>query len=284
MNLQINTTVVQLLKIEWLKLKSYSAFIVISLFFMVGILAANYIVYSFKKNVVDKADPLGLISSSSPYDFNLVWQTTSYVSGWLLLLPGLVLIMLVTNEFTFRTHRQNIIDGWSRQQFINVKIAMAVIVALVATLMVIVTALLFGFASGTTFALTNFESVGYFFLKAITYNMIALLIGVLVRKTGFAIGLFFIYLWFENFISTLLEVASYKLKENYQFDAGNLGDYLPMNAADGLLRIPKTTLGDIAKKAVAMPHDYLYIGMALAICYLVIFFYWSKNRIETTDL
>ena len=67
--------------------------------------------------------------------------------------------MLVTNEFSFRTHRQNIIDGWSRRQFVDVKIAMAVIIALVSTLMVILTALVFGFASGTSFGLDNFESV-----------------------------------------------------------------------------------------------------------------------------
>ena len=283
MNLQTNS-VVQLLNIEWLKLKNYRAFIVISLFFIVGIAASNYSVYSFKKNVIDKADTMGIVNSSSPYDFNYVWQTTSYVSGCLLLLPGLILIMLVTNEFSFKTHRQNIIDGWSRRQFVDVKIAMAVIIALVSTLMVILTALVFGFASGTSFALENFESVGYFFLKALTYNMVALLIGILVRKTGFAIGLFFVYLWFENFVSTLLEVLSYKLKAVYQFDAGNFGDYLPMNAADGLLHIPRTNIGDMAKNAVNGPHDYWYVSLGLALGYLVIYFIWSKNRMETTDL
>ncbi len=275
---------VQLLKIEWLKVKSYAAFIVISLFFMVGIVAANYIVYAVKKNVVDKADPTGLISSSSPYDFDSVWQTSSYVSGWLLLLPGLLLILLVTNEFGFKTHRQNIIDGWSREQFINVKIAIAVIVALVATLVVIITGLVFGFASGTSFSLTHFESVFFFFLKALSYNMIALLIAVLVRKTGFAIGLFFVYLWFENFAATMLEVLSYKLKEWYKLDAGNLGDYLPMNASDGLLHIPRTSIGDMAKKAAQMPHDYMYVSLAFAIVYLVGFYIWSKNRVISTDL
>lgn len=275
---------VHLLKIEWLKIKNYSAFIVISLFFMLGIAASNYIVYSVKKNVIDKADPTGFLSSSNPYDFDSVWQTTSYVGGWLLLLPGLLLIMLVTNEFSFRTHRQNIIDGWSREQFINVKIVMAILIAFAATLMVIFTALVFGFASGTSFSVSHFESVGFFFLKALSYNMIALLIAVLVRKTGFAIGLFFVYLWFENFVSTMLEVLSYKLKEWYKFDAGNMGDYLPMNASDGLLHIPRTSIGDMAKNAARMPTDYMYISLVFAIVYLVLFFYWSKNRMLSTDL
>ncbi len=274
----------KLLQIEWLKVKNYSAFIVLSLFFILGIVGANYIVYSVKKNLIDKADPTGLIASSSPYDFSSVWQTTSYVSGWLLLLPGLLIILLITNEFSFRTHRQNIIDGWSRMDFINVKIVMALIAAIVATLLVIITALIFGFASGTSFSLDNIESVGFFFLKAVSYNMIAILIGVLVRKTGFAIGLFFIYLWFENFISSLLEVWSISLKKDYGFDMGNMGDYLPMNASDGLLHFPNNTITSMAKNASFMPKDYMYVGFILAIIYLSIFFIWSRNRIMKTDL
>ena len=40
----------QLLKIEWLKIKNYSAFNVLSLFFALGVVGANYAVYVFKTN------------------------------------------------------------------------------------------------------------------------------------------------------------------------------------------------------------------------------------------
>jgi ABC-2 type transport system permease protein len=274
--------VVQLLKIEWLKLKNYTAFKVISAFYLLGIVATNYVVYSVKKNFVDKVDPMGIVSSSSPYDFENVWQSTSYFSGWLLLLPGLIIIMLVTNEFTFKTHRQNIIDGWSRTDFIQVKLAMALLVALLSTLVVIITALVFGFASGTAFGIDHIEAVGFFLLKALSYNLIALLMGVLIRKTGFAIGLFFVYLWFENFISALLQSLSGYIKEQYKIETGNLGDYLPMNASDGLLHIPKTSISNMAKGI--LPADYTYVVLAFAIGYIILFIFWSKNRIETTDL
>ena len=275
---------VRLLKIEWLKVKNYSAFTVLSLFFLLGILIANYSVYYTKKNVIDKADPTGLIASSSPYDFSHTWQTTSYVSGFLLLLPGLLLILLITNEFTFRTHRQNIIDGINREDFINVKIVMALIAAVGATLIVIITGLIFGFGSGSSFSLDRFDSVGYFFLKAVSYNMIALLFAVLVRKTGFAIGLFFIYMGFENILSAMLQGLSMKLKATSGFDIGNMGDYLPMNASDGLLHFPENTITNMANNAKIMPHDYMSVSLILALVYLLIFFIWSKNRIIKTDL
>ena len=275
---------VRLLKIEWLKVKNYTAFTVLGLFFLLGILGANYAVFYTKKNIIDKADPTGLIASASPYDFSHTWQTTSYVSGFLLLLPGLLLILLITNEFTFRTHRQNIIDGINRQDFINVKIVMALIAAVVATLSVIIVAMLFGFASGDSFSLDRFESVGYFFLKAVSYNMIALLFAVLVRKAGFAIGLFFIYMGFENILSAMLQGLSIKFKGDYGFDIGNMGDYLPMNASDGLLHFPENTITNMANNSKIMPHDYMYVSFILALIYLFIFFVWSKSRIIKTDL
>ena len=175
----------KLLRTEWLKLKNYNAFIVMSSFFALGVFTTNYIVFSVNKNIVGKINTGGLVSSFSPYNFDMTWQTTSYATGWLLMLPALLLIILVTNEFTYRTNRQNIIDGWSRQEFISVKIALAVIAALVTTLLVIITALLFGLFSGTSFSLHGFSHVGYFMLKALSYNLLAVLISVWIRRTGF---------------------------------------------------------------------------------------------------
>ncbi len=275
---------VELLKIEWLKIKNYSAFIVLGLFYLLGILGVNYAVFYTKKNLIDKADPTGMLSGSSPYDFAHTWQTTSYVSGYLLLLPGLLLILLVTNEFAFRTHRQNIIDGWNRKNFIDVKIAMAVIIAVVSTILVFISAIIFGFASGSSFSTGDMSAIPCFFLKALSYNMIALLFAVLVRKTGFAIGLYFIYMGFENILSAVLQALSFKFKSDYNFDIGDMGDYLPMNAADGLLHFPETTIGNMAKNASIAPHYYGGAVLALALIYLFIFFIWSRSRVIKTDL
>jgi ABC-type transport system involved in multi-copper enzyme maturation permease subunit len=223
-----------------------------------------------------------LLGKFSPYDFDKTWQTTSYAAGWLLLLPALLLIILVTNEFTFRTHRQNIIDGWSRKQFIEVKIVMGLIAAVLSTLLVFITALAFGFFSGSEFSTNGISHVGYFFIKALSYNMVAILFSVLIRRTGFAIGVFFIYMGLENFISQLLDVWSLRLRTNNGIDLGSMGDYLPMNAADGLLTFPDNPLKGMAKNV--MPTDYYWVVLTLTLAYLVLYYWWSINRMVKTDL
>ena len=272
---------INLLKIEWLKIKNYTAFIVMTLFFVVGVFALNYIVFLVNKNIVKNVPGAGLVSFS-PYDFENTWQSTSYATGFILLLPALLLLMLFTNEYTFKTHRQNIIDGLSRQQFISVKIMMALIFAIVATLLVIISALIFGWGSGTSFSLNGILFVGYFFLKALSYNLIAILFSVLVKRTGFAIGIFFIYLGTENIVSQLLNVLSMKLKRENGTDLGNIGDYLPINAADALLEFPDNPIKTMSK--AIMPSDYTWLVFALAMAYLILFYIWSRRKFINADL
>lgn len=270
----------QLLRTEWLKIKNYTAFLLLSIGFGVGVIATNYIVYSVNKNIVKQINTGGLVSFS-PYNFDMTWQTTSYVTGWLLLLPALLILIVITNEFGYRTNRQNIIDGWSREQFINVKLVIALIATIASTVLVILTALSFGLFSGSSFSMKGFSHVGFFFLKSLTYNLIAVFIAVWIRRTGFAIGLYFIYLGAENILSQLLTVWSIKLKQQGT-DTGNMGDYLPMNAADGLLTFP-----DNAFKAMTtsvLPTDYTWLVVAFTIVYLALFFWLSRKLFLTKDL
>lgn len=272
----------QLLKTEWFKIKNYTAFKVLSIFFLVGVVLTNYIVYVFNKNVVENVNAVGMMGSFNPYSFENTWQTTSYATGFLLMLPALLIIILVTNEYTYKTSRQNVIDGWSRREFIEVKIMMALIISIISTLMVILTALVFALFSQTDFSLNSVSHVGFFFLKALSYNMIAVLIAVLIKRTGFAIGLYFIYLGTENIISQLLDVWSMKIRKDHDIDLGSMGDYLPMNASDGLLTFPENNFKSLAKNV--LPTDYTMVVLGLALVYLILFVYFSRKRFMKADL
>jgi hypothetical protein len=159
---------------------------------------------------------------------------------------------------------------------------MALIAAVLSTVLVFLTALTFGFFSGSSFSTYGISHVGYFFLKALSYNMIAILFSVLIRRTGFAIGVFFIYMGLENFISQLLDVLSIHLRRQNNIDLGSMGDYLPMNSADGLLTFPENPIKSMAKSV--MPTDYAWLVLTLAALYLVLFYWWSTNRMLKTDL
>jgi len=270
------------LRTEWLKIKNYRAFILISIFFILGIFLTNYIVERVFREVVVNADAGVLIGQFNPYDFDHVWETVSYVSGYLLILPALLLLIITTNEFTFKTSRQNIIDGWTRKEFIEVKLLMALIFAVLSTLIVLLSGFLFGSLSDTPFSTKGMMHVFYFFNKAIMYNVLALFISVWIRKTGFAIGIYFIYTGAENIISQLLDALSVKWRNDEKMDLGRLGEYLPMNASDGLLSFPDNPLKSMAKNS--FPTDLHYVEISFSVFYLLIFIMLTRFLFLKRDL
>jgi hypothetical protein len=273
---------ITLLRTEWLKIKNYRAFILIGIFFILGIFLTNYIVEKVFQEVVVNSDAKVLVGKFNPYDFEHVWETVSYVSGYLLILPALLLLIITTNEFTFKTSRQNIIDGWTRNEFIEVKLMMGLIFALISSLFVILSGLLFASISDTPCSTKGFMHVFYFFNKAVTYNVIALFISVWIRKTGFAIGIFFIYTGAENIIAQMLDALSVKWRNGDKYDLGRLGEYLPMNASDGLLSFPDNPLKSMAKNS--FPTDLQNIEISFSIFYLILFIVLTRFMFVKRDL
>lgn len=267
---------------EWLKIKNYRAFILIVIFYVLGIFLTNYIVERVFLEVVAKAEAGVLVGKFNPYDFEHVWETVSYVSGYLLILPALLLLIMTTNEYTFKTSRQNIIDGWTRNEFIDVKLMLAFIFAFLSAILVLIAGLIFASVSDTDFSTKGIMHVFYFFNKALTYNILALFISVWIRKTGFAIGIFFIYTGAENIIAQLLDALSVKWRGENKFDFGRLGEYLPMNASDGLLAFPENPLSSMAKNS--FPTDFHNTEIVFSVAYLIIFIISTRLMFIKRDL
>ena len=86
----------------------------------------------------------------------------------------------------------------------------------------------------------------------------------------------------ENIISQMLDLWSIKLKSDNVGDFGHLGDYLPMNASDGLLAFPDNPVKSMSK--MIMPADNTQLVLILAIVYLLLFVYLSMRKFVKSDL
>ena len=125
---------ISLIRTEWLKMKKYNAF-----WWIMGITALsypgiNYIFYMIYDNLVHKPSQAGQLAKmviGNPFTFPEVWHTVAYASSVFVFIPAVVIIMFITNEYTFKTHRQNIIDGWSRSQFVTSKLIDVLLISLI---------------------------------------------------------------------------------------------------------------------------------------------------------
>lgn len=262
---------IELLKIEWLKIRRYRAFLVLTSFFVLSVFGINYIVYVTIGNVMDMTMAAGGDSSGvpdvgeivlgRPFGFPSVWQTVTYLSSYLLFIPGLLIIMLTANEFTYKTHRQAVIDGQSRMQFIGAKIGLVFVAGIVITLLAGVMAWLFGLDGPASFSMRGVGYLGYFFLQAITYMSVALVLALFFRRSGVSIGIYFLYTFIlKNLLALLI---NYKVYEG-------LGNFMPVKTADLLILAP-TMIGKALNPFPAGTTQMLmatvaWIGLFLWLC------------------
>ncbi|THU41035.1 hypothetical protein FAM09_02655 [Niastella caeni] len=265
----------QLLSIEWMKLKNYRAFWILLCLYIATIFGANYIIYRIQQVIYAERQAKGIatmVLGDPPYSFPTVWQATAHVSSFLLFIPGLILIIAITNEYSFKTHRQNVIDGWTRQQFIASKIIIATLFAVLSTVVVAITAVIFGYMQGdAAFSFEGFSYIGYFFLQAMSYIMVALLMGVLFKRGGLAIGVFFSY-------ALVLEQIIVLILNRY---ANFSGRYMPLETTDMLIPFPH--IQRVMNKLTASPPNYTAIFI-LALVYLAAYLFIVVRKFQTDDL
>lgn len=263
-----------LLKIEWLKIKGYKTFWILATLFLVSIVGVNYFVFYIKQGITQGNNTAINAVLGSPFDFPNVWHTVSYFSSFLLFIPGLMVITSITNEYSFKTHRQNIIDGWSRQQFIHVKIAQIVIISFLATIFVFLTSIFYGLFAGSSFSFDKVQFIGYYFIQALSYCLFALLIGVLIKRSGLSIGLFFLYCFIiENFLGAILNNMG-----GVRSISGP-GDYLPLNTVDNLIPFP--FFRNIVQFGTP---PSVYVLLALSAVYLFLYYFASVRKFRMQDL
>jgi ABC-2 type transport system permease protein len=258
-----------LLKIEWMKVRNYKAFWIFTVLYIFAILGINYTGY-YVNELTQQNVPGGSVIVNY-YGFPTVWQSVGYMSSWLLYFPGILFIMMLTNEFNFKTHRQNIIDGWNRTQFITVKFVFALLFSLVATLFNVLVALMFGFlTTGSAFSLEGTENIGYIFIQTICYISFAMFLAVLFRRSGAAIAVFFLFgLIFEFLLTVLI---------NMKLELSPVGYFLPLQASDVMLPIPFV---DKVFYQNAPPLYWLVIASAL---YIVLYYLFALRKFQREDL
>jgi hypothetical protein len=263
-----------LFKIEWLKIKTYRTFWILFAGFLIFFPVAFYLSASKWMERVSKSESMQEKVLKSlldvPFTFPKVWQASGWMGGLFFVLIGMLFILLITNEVQYRTHRQNIIDGWSRMDFLKAKFSLLVFFVAVSTLLIFIMGLVVGsvFSGSNTKMFEGVYYVGYFALMATLYLMLAFLIAILVKRTGLSIIIYFAIVCIVDNVLWLV----FTLRDS------QVGYYMPLEAVDSLLPNPfKPKI--LEKRTVA---DYTLIIAAVA--YIAAYVYIIISYFRKTDL
>ena len=172
-----------LLRTEFRKILPYRTFWVILAIYVVLLLLILYV----SRNVTISGQSLG----NSLYEFPGLWGRFTYIAYFFNLLLGILVIVLVTDEYSFRTIRQQVIDGRSRAEVVLAKFYVVLGLAVFSTIFLLALGLFFGllFSSSKSISaiLGQINHLSYFFVQSVGYMALAMFFAFLIRKSGLAI-------------------------------------------------------------------------------------------------
>jgi len=260
----------QLLKIEWFKIKGFVTFWILTGLFAVLLPLFNYQFSSGMMQMGGGAIPVS-------YGFPGVWSNFGFWASWFVFFIAFVVIILVTNEYRYRTNRQNIIDGWTRMQAFHAKCLLIITLAIVTTLYVGIWCIIFGAAysnTGFTFFTQDIDKLFYFFILCLNYYGFAMMLSFLFRRSGLAIGIFMLYAFiFENIAKAYL---------NWQIKGSLPGNLLPLQTSDELLPFPLMRQAEsLAYRGATPPGNSTYV--IVSVVYIVLYYIIARYRLLKSD-
>ena len=265
-----------LLKIDLKKMTNYRSFWVIAgLYFLVlgfGSASGMEVLKWLKRTFENFGGDIN-INRIPLYHFPDVWLNLIWCAGLLKIVLAVMVVISVTNEYTYRTLRQNIIDGLSRSQFLFTKVLTNVLLSAASVLLIgviaLVTGLIYSPSTEADIVFTDIEFLPVYFLELFMFLSYALMIGILVQRAGLAI----ILLLLSHAIEAII-IAN--IIEDY---TPYLVDFFPMRSLWNVIEWP------FPRYAFQEIKDYVdFRSVAIVVGWILLFNYFSYLKLKRSDI
>lgn len=266
---------VHLLKIDLKKLISYRTFWIVCGLYFITLAFTTASGMEFLKWLARTFEGFGSslnINRIPIYHFPDVWLNLIYFSGFFKIILGIMTVISITNEFQYRTLRQNVIDGLSRWQFLASKILTNVLLSFLSVTMIMVisfsTGLIYTPAINWAFVFADMEFLVAYFIEIFAFLSFALMLGVFIQRSGLTIILLL--------LARMLELI---IRENIDEYVPWMIQFLPLESIANLVPMP------LERYAFQEIRDYLtFSSIAIALGWTVLFNYFSYLKLKTSDI
>ena len=275
---------IRLLQIEFIKLwnNRASKVLILSYFLLLTSIAlVSVIKFPFGANV--RLAEVGI------FNFPYIWHFNTFITAFFKLFLAIVIVSMMANEYSNKTIKQNLIDGLSKKEFILSKFLTVVTFALVSTIFVFVVSLILGliFSNYNEFSIifSDLEFIVAFFVKLMGFFSFCLFLGILVKRSAFALG--FLVLW-QIFELLFRGLVRWKL-----FDADTtetLMGFFPLQSMFNLIKEPITRLEAVQTVAnqvgeqITLNYHVHWYEILIVLAWTAIFIYLSYALLNKRDL
>lgn len=224
------------------------------------------------------------------FNFPLIWHFNTYIAAILKLFLAIVIVSMMANEYSYGTLKQNLIDGMSKKEFIQSKFLTVVLFAAASTVFVFIMSLILGlsYSSYTEFSIvfTDLEYLLAYFIKLIGFFSFCLFLGILVKRSAFALG--FLLVW--NIIEGIINgVLAFKVFPNSD-TAASITQFLPLQSMSNLIVEPFTRLSVVKNLGTQIglnnnkEYDVTLLSITIVLFWTIIFIFLSHRLLKNRDL
>ena len=261
---------IRLLKIDFRKYIFSKTFWILLAVYAVLLVLTFFLIEKILNNIMIEAGQSAPVPMPefSLYSFPLVWHNLTYLAGFYKIFLALIVLSFVTNEFTYKTIRQNVMNGMSRIQFLFSKILFVFGLSLVSAIILFISGSILGMNHTESVSTALFfEKIAFipaYFLELFTFCSMALLLAFLIQRSGLAIGLLALYYYI------LEPIFSFIIPEQ-------IASYLPVESMGNLIDIPNSAImkmvGVNFREFISVPDVYIcsaYSLVFIGLTYLII--------------
>lgn len=275
----------RLLQIEWLKIIHYrTAWVFILLYFLLLILMGLFLPQI--KPTINSVE-IDFVKYGA-YNFPMVWHNITYFAAIGKIFLAVIIVTNITNEYSNRTLKQNLIDGLSKSEFLCSKLIGVSILVLLSTVIVFIIALALGLQYGTVNVVSVFNGAEYlavYILKLCFFFSFVMFLSFLFRKSAFAILMLFVWWVLESILTmTELFVRNKLLDQNIE-DTTFLTSFLPLNASSSLIPFPRINVENVMKGLpIFMEQQIAWAPIMTAVIYTGLFIFLSYMLLKKRNL
>jgi len=223
------------------------------------------------------------------FNFPYIWHLNTFFAAFFKVFLAIIIVSMTANEYSYKTIKQNLIDGLSKKEFLLSKVYMAGVFSLISTAFIFFISLILGLVYsdynelGIIFSDLSF--ILAFFVKLFSFFSFCLFAGVLVKKSAYALGFMVIWQMFEGFIRGMIR---WKLFDEATTDT--IMGFFPLNSMWNLIKQPFTRFEAVQTVAQQIGEEvklnyYTSLGdLITAILWAFIFIYLSYFILKKRDL
>ena len=276
---------IRLLHIEFIKLwnNRSSRFLILSYFILLTSLA---LIAAIKFDI----GPVKFhLAEQGIFNFPYIWHFNTFITAFFKLFLAIVIVSMMANEYSNKTIKQNLIDGLSKKEFIGSKFLTVISFALISTVFVFVVSMILGliYSDYDEFSIifSDLEFLLAFFVKLVGFFSFCLFLGILVKRSAFALGFLFLWQVFEGFVRGMIR---WKLFDGDTTDA--VMAFFPLNAMFNLIKEPFSrlsavqTVADQIGEEIALDYHVHAYEMLIVLGWTGIFIYLSYALLKKRDL